>query len=870
MASRVFPIGTPLTVVWHFSKPDGTTFDLSGYTYRVYYRTGNRQTEVNSSHLTASGNMLTVVIPADMQYAPGEYSLKLVLYQNSSIFCTLVYNVAFVLSQQMSGDPTTETQSEGGNTVHLYTVAEFYMFSPVVPTVGNDGYWYVNGNKISDGNGEFIPSSHTVEYDPATNRIIIDRGRVNQQGQSIAQVITSLADALGIASQSHNTAEQDHARAETDHDNAGDDHTNAQSDHEAIQQLIEQYEPIVINGNVTNAPDEEDITSDTNDLLKFKDRGTIYGMGYVILRKDKTFAEQLTKTNTIYEIRYDFDLDDETITLPEGSILNFVGGSVSNGVLIGSKCSFNHATYQIFDNVVIKDFNIPYLDIRWFGAKVMEDASQAFRDALACLEFNPYIYISVVGTYYINSSIDVTRDLRIKGSTFRVTEIGRAEDEGSTKSALIVADGVTAFNIIGREPTVSGHNFAYCQFEFDHVYMKGQGSRTATAIKISASGAPGRLSSIDHCEFINFKYALHAKEDTGRASIISGLRITNTYFNSDAKAIYVENVEAGIDDLHLVNSFVEYCGDEAIDVTIFGTFVIDQCVIESILAPIKIKANTKGWDSAVTIANTYFETVTSVEKPYAITIGGDFNVTASIENCTGLQSVHLHRVRLNNQKLIGGNSLYDQCYFLRCSTERLLFGNIGIACLFADCDIEGKADTFNTNITYTDYQNGNLYGKVNNVYMQKAGDYTAETPIPIMMDLMVDTVDGYYLDIDAMTSNWGEKHYGFTNVGVRNIVLGNIYLSGSSNNAMCNLIYRSNSTSATKPVYCRNRAFLDSPSSSDRLADFVAREEAFTIGATRPTLSNTIRGYQYFDTTLGKPIWWNGTEWVDATGTAVS
>jgi len=27
-------------------------------------------------------------------------------------------------------------------------------------------------------------------------------------------------------------------------------------------------------------------------------------------------------------------------------------------------------------------------------------------------------------------------------------------------------------------------------------------------------------------------------------------------------------------------------------------------------------------------------------------------------------------------------------------------------------------------------------------------------------------------------------------------------------------------------------------------------------------------GYPYFDTTLGIPIWWNGTGWVDATGTA--
>lgn len=37
----------------------------------------------------------------------------------------------------------------------------------------------------------------------------------------------------------------------------------------------------------------------------------------------------------------------------------------------------------------------------------------------------------------------------------------------------------------------------------------------------------------------------------------------------------------------------------------------------------------------------------------------------------------------------------------------------------------------------------------------------------------------------------------------------------------------------------------------------------------RPTLVADDAGYQYFDTTLGKPIWWKGTAWVDATGADV-
>lgn len=43
-------------------------------------------------------------------------------------------------------------------------------------------------------------------------------------------------------------------------------------------------------------------------------------------------------------------------------------------------------------------------------------------------------------------------------------------------------------------------------------------------------------------------------------------------------------------------------------------------------------------------------------------------------------------------------------------------------------------------------------------------------------------------------------------------------------------------------------------------------------GATenRPTFDEVnATGFQYFDTTLDKPIWWNGTEWVDATGVTV-
>lgn len=39
--------------------------------------------------------------------------------------------------------------------------------------------------------------------------------------------------------------------------------------------------------------------------------------------------------------------------------------------------------------------------------------------------------------------------------------------------------------------------------------------------------------------------------------------------------------------------------------------------------------------------------------------------------------------------------------------------------------------------------------------------------------------------------------------------------------------------------------------------------------AARPSASAIVPGSQFYDTTLSKPIWSDGTAWRDATGTAV-
>lgn len=108
---------------------------------------------------------------------------------------------------------------------------------------------------------------------------------------------------------------------------------------------IENYKPIEINGNVNNAADEEDLSA-KNGLIKIADRGTLYGKGYKILRIGVDLQSQFNQENTIYEIRYDFDLNGDTLNIPAGCTLKFEGGSFRDGTINGDFIVKNLPEYQ--------------------------------------------------------------------------------------------------------------------------------------------------------------------------------------------------------------------------------------------------------------------------------------------------------------------------------------------------------------------------------------------------------------------------------------------------------------------------------------------------------------------------------------------
>ena len=92
------------------------------------------------------------------------------------------------------------------------------------------------------------------------------------------------------------------------------------------------------------------------------------GMGYKVLDKDDTLAEQVTDTNTIYEIRYPFDLNSASFTIPSGCVLKFNGGKLSNGTLTGQGTNIIAEAVEIFDSITIAGtWNVEKIMSVWFA-----------------------------------------------------------------------------------------------------------------------------------------------------------------------------------------------------------------------------------------------------------------------------------------------------------------------------------------------------------------------------------------------------------------------------------------------------------------------------------------------------------------------
>ena len=143
------------------------------------------------------------------------------------------------------------------------------------------------------------------------------------------------------------------------------------------------------------------------------------GKGYKVLEKNiqtvggvkKNILTEvmINQPNTIYEIRYDFDLNGETIEMHDGCTLKFNGGSLKNGTVIFNNTNIASVyTNNIFDNIIFNG-SFGEFDFKYLRNK---DITTLLQFALDNIH---YVHLPE-GTFYVSNSIVINNsETIIKG-----------------------------------------------------------------------------------------------------------------------------------------------------------------------------------------------------------------------------------------------------------------------------------------------------------------------------------------------------------------------------------------------------------------------------------------------------------------------
>lgn len=199
------------------------------------------------------------------------------------------------------------------------------------------------------------------------------------------------------------------------------------------------------------------------------------GLSRVVLKKNiingKNILTQdmVSKSNTIYEIRYDFDLNGEEITIPEGCILTFQGGKFSNGNIVGNNTNILSGIYTILENIVISGtWNVSNVFVEWFGNldDIIIDASNYIDNAIAMSSKNSSIIINRI--YNITRTISINKDITIKGLNPKVSGFKTNIDI----EKMFYCTGVVVFENIGLTVT-SVYSGIVLDYYFEDFVVQG-------------------------------------------------------------------------------------------------------------------------------------------------------------------------------------------------------------------------------------------------------------------------------------------------------------------------------------------------------------------------------------------------------------
>lgn len=293
--------------------------------------------------------------------------------------------------------------------------------------------------------------------------------------------------------------------------------------------------------------DNEDIKAviDSNGIkeLKFADKAynpaEFSGLGRVILRKNiiqgknVLTQEMINKPNTVYEIRYDFDLNDATINVPENCTLDFQGGSLKNGTLNNIKYIIANKDSVIFKSINVNGLMLAYT--KWFDILPNLNISKA-DNIQRLLDMNISTVLFNDGVYYIDKPLQpkINQIINLEGTNpglNKNTDYWYTNFDGKGV-VLAPKEGVSAF-IINCYCSIIG---GVVDYNFKHNFEIDNGCQQ-TAIFIDYANANIRGTHIS-CAIHDYY-----KESVNKNHNSIGIRIgsSNNNVKGSAFNIYIDS-----------------------------------------------------------------------------------------------------------------------------------------------------------------------------------------------------------------------------------------------------------------------------------------------------------------------------------------
>lgn len=525
-----------------------------------------------------------------------------------------------------------------------------------------------------------------------------------------------------------------------------------------------------INSQITTAVklNPEDLQKNSSGQIEEANReSSSTSLGYKILRLENgaiLSQEMINEPNTIYEIRYGFDLNNQTITIPEGCVLRFNGGSISNGIINFSNTTLS-GDINITSNVTGNILN-NFANIIWFGAKENTDSTHAIQNAINVCNRVYIPKVSEGALFIIQEDIYINKPTQIYGELGN--KIGNLEDIATLTLFKVVntehvyfynlnlTNGTASTEKVTRE--ISGAiNIDNCtdiiidNCKIDNIFGHwGVKVRNTTDIKV------------EHTSFSNITYNMLFFEEGCRNILVNNSSFINvtSLYEADRKYMistgvtnYTDPFPLRVDNFKVINCYFENNSFwEAIDSHGGTNIFIENNIIKDCAIGIAVNADSrpalsipmdnvviqnnyiKGWENkqnffginATSGVYDYFGTNYYISNNIVIDYNTDNNTISGAIRLVGLRNAVVINNTVKGTSNMA-NRIYNGIYSTTCLDSNISENNIS-NCIYG---IRCERGNYNIKIafnTFKDLDRANIV--INNTYsglLDISGNITTPT-----------------------------------------------------------------------------------------------------------------------------------------------